>query len=82
MSWQKLHPDSLAWHKRENRQEKLITEEPSGLKQIMFSGGATFNSASTTYGVLLLLVSGGLQLDDGQETEKEDLLWIPARTET
>tara|TARA_B100000809_G_C15020700_1_gene488329 strand:- start:309 stop:1004 length:696 start_codon:yes stop_codon:yes gene_type:complete len=81
MSWQKFHPDSLAWSERENRQEKLITEEPSGLKQVMFSSGATFNNASTTYGVLLLVVSGGLQLDDGQEVKKEDLLWIPARTE-
>ena len=64
MSWQKFHPDSLAWHKRENRQEKLITEKPSGLKQVMFSSGATFNSACTEYGVLLLVVSGTLQVVD------------------
>ncbi len=81
MSWQKFHPDSLAWHKRENRQEKLITEKPSGLKQVMFSSGATFNSACTEYGVLLLVVSGTLQLDDGREVNKEDLLWIPAGME-
>ena len=81
MSWQKFHPESLAWRESEHQQEKLITEEPSGLKQIMFSRGATFNSARTGYGVLLLVVSGSLQLDDGREVNKEDLLWIPAGME-
>ena len=80
MSWQKLQPDSLAWRESDNRQEKLITEEPSSLKQVMFSHDAIFNNASAAHGVLLLVVSGGLQLDDGQEVQKEDLLWIPGRT--
>lgn len=82
MSWQKFDPDSLAWRERDDRKEKLITEAPSGLKQIMFSSGTTFCNASTTYGVLLLVVTGELQLHDGQELKKEDLLWIPANTET
>ena len=42
MSWQMLHPDSLAWRESKNRQEKLITEEPSCLKQVVFNSGATF----------------------------------------
>ena len=47
MSWQKLQPDSLAWRESDNRQEKLITEEPSSLKQVMFSHDAIFNNASS-----------------------------------
>jgi hypothetical protein len=82
MSWQKFDPDSLAWRESEDRKEKLITEEPSGLKQVMFNRGATFCSTSATYGVLLLVVRGELQLQDGREVKKDDLLWIPAGTET
>ena len=80
MSWQKLQPESIAWRESDNRQEKPITEEPSSLKQVMFSLDAIFSNASAAHGVLLLVVSGGLRLDDGQEVTKEDLLWIPGRT--
>ena len=79
MSWQKFSPDELAWQGVADHQERVITSEPYPLTQkriaIALAAGAAVVNAG---GVLVLLLAGELQLDDGRSIKAEDLLWVPA----
>ena len=77
MSWKKMSPDDLQWRRVGEGEEKLLSSEPSMLKQKRLSGNVILRGKKEA-GALLLLFAGELTLETGESIKADDLLWIPA----